>query len=144
VRTRAQTARDAALRRLTRLNVGITAAAVIATGALTEAVAHGFRGRSVTRAPAETVPAGSGAATASPARHHRAKRTRPHHQAPASHDSSTSTSTGLAPAPAPQATTPAPPSTTPAQPTTPASSPQPAPAPAPAPASDPATVSGGS
>jgi 2-oxoglutarate dehydrogenase E2 component (dihydrolipoamide succinyltransferase) len=47
--TSAQTRRDAALRRLAKANRWIAAAAVVATGALTEVVAHAFSGHTIAK-----------------------------------------------------------------------------------------------
>lgn len=122
--TNAQLARDAAVRRLRQANRWIAAAAVLATGALTEVVANAFPGHTISKRPADTRSKRSGgSATTGTRRHHHGRRGH----------------AGLTPAP--QA--PAPVAPSPVSPTTsPSSIPAPTPvAPAPSPAP---VVSGGS
>jgi hypothetical protein len=139
-RVPAHARRDAALRRLRRLNRVLIGGAVAATGLLTDVTAHAFSGHS-RRAGARTASA-SGPAPAHtrrpPARahhrhhaHHRRAALRPPANAPTSAAATTPQAT------TPQATTPAAPATTTTSGPQPAPTPQPAPAPAP-------TVSGGS
>ena len=49
MRTRAQTTRDAALRRLTRVNRSLAVAALVGAGVITDVVAHTASGHTVTR-----------------------------------------------------------------------------------------------
>ena len=60
-RTRAQASRDAALRRLTRVNHGLTAAAAIGAGVLTEVIAHtaSAHTRTITSTSGTLIPTGA-------------------------------------------------------------------------------------
>ncbi|MDE3130734.1 MAG: hypothetical protein KGL16_06230, partial [Acidobacteriota bacterium] len=69
MRTRAQLSRDAALRRLTRVNHALAVAAVIAVGVITDIVANTASGH--TRGGSQpNASGGNSAARAAPARHH--------------------------------------------------------------------------
>jgi hypothetical protein len=114
MRTRAQISRDAALRRLTRVNHSLAVAAVLGAGMITDIVANATSGhaRTITRT-AET--SGSGqvelltSAQRSPTRKPRSSRHRAvaHHSTAASRTASSSPAAGSAPSSlAPSSTTP--------------------------------------
>ena len=95
MRTRAQESRDAALRRLTRVNRTLAIAAVVGTGVITDLVANTASGHARTVAtntsgvdtnngPAATV-------TKAPARHHSARRAAHNTAATSSDTAATST-----------------------------------------------------
>ena len=60
MRTRAQTSRDAALRRLTRVNHSLAVAAVLGAGVITDVVAHTASGHPVTSHPTPVSTSGNG------------------------------------------------------------------------------------
>jgi hypothetical protein len=125
--TKAQAARNAALHRLSRLNRWIAATTLIATGVLTDVVAHAFPGHTITKSAAR-----SGAQKGSARPRGRHPGTERHHR-----PSSSRRPAGVA---SPTTTTAAPTTTAPPVVTTEA-----APPPAPAPAvTAPPVVSGGS
>jgi hypothetical protein len=91
MRTRAQATRDAALRRLTRLNHTLAIAALVGTGVITDVVANTASGH--TRTVSESTSTVTTTATEAPARHHHhTARRAAHHKATTSSDTAATSS----------------------------------------------------